>query len=60
MLSRYYITKQGRLRFQHQKSQGITDDEDLLDYERGSGANEMQGDETQSEDILDIEGWYLL
>jgi hypothetical protein len=43
MLSRY-ITKQGRLHFQHQKSQSITDDEDLLNYEPGSGANDMQGD----------------
>jgi hypothetical protein len=55
MLSRY-ITKQGRLHFQHQKSQSITDDEDLLNYEPGSGANDMQGDATRSEHILDIEG----
>jgi hypothetical protein len=55
MLSRY-ITKQGRLHFQHQKSQSITDDEDLLNYEPGSGANDMQGDATRSENILDIEG----
>lgn len=53
-LSRY-LTQQGRIHQHNQFLQRTTDDEDLLGYEQGSGASDMQGDATENGNPLDTE-----